>query len=289
MRKIIIIVVSILIVAIGILYSTFGFYRVDVNGEKTTVFVKRVDNGVAFMSILNAKPINCIHSGDLILYRDPLTIDVPITKRKIYLARVIATPGDVFYLEDGKVYLNNNELAETYPTYTYYRLSLETMVDTAKLSQYDVRDITILNDGKACDMICNEQTAEAIKADFSYIAIRKIVERDDKKDPDIFPSSPFFAWNKDNYGPMPMLKVGDVVDLTPRIAPMYRNIIYLFEGNDFQSDTYHVYINGSESDRYQACNNYFFILNDDRTNKRDSRQYGPIPESLIIGKISSNE
>ena len=31
--------------------------------------------------------------------------------------------------------------------------------------------------------------------------------------------------------------------------------------------------------------NYYFILNDDRTDKRDSRMYGPIPQEYIIGKV----
>ena len=75
------------------------------------------------------------------------------------------------------------------------------------------------------------------------------------------------------------------LNLHPRIAPIYKNIITLFEGNDFQSDTYHVRINQQEVSEFVPQKNYYFILNDDRTDKRDSRMYGPIPAEYIIGKV----
>ena len=173
-----------------------------------------------------------------------------------------------------------------------YEVGSSTKVDSVKvdfdaiLSKYDVRIGEVLNGGKACEFVCSETEFEKIKSSEKvFSSCRKIIDRDDWKDVDIFPSSAFFAWNKDNFGPMYLPKQGDTLNLHPRIAPIYKNIITLFEGNDFQSDTYHVRINQQDVNEFVPQKNYYFILNDDRTDKRDSRMYGPIPEEYIIGKV----
>ncbi|MCF0207002.1 MAG: S26 family signal peptidase [Bacteroidales bacterium] len=160
------------------------------------------------------------------------------------------------------------------------------------LAVFDVEFCGTLNDGKACEFVCSRETFAQIEAknakDSLFSACRMIVDRDDWKDNDIFPSSEFFAWNKDNYGPIYLPLAGDTINLAPRTAPMYKNIITIFEGNDYQSDIYHVRVNQREVNEYVTQKNYYFLLNDDRTKKFDSRSFGPIPTEYIIGKISND-
>ena len=251
----------------------FGFYSVKCADGESNVFVRKTSS---------------IKIGDVVAYRYPLEFDTKLSSRDVYVSRVVGVPGDIVLIDDGILYRNNKEVAEDYTTYSRYRASVDSVkVDfVAILSKYDVRIGDVLNDGKACEFVCSESEFEKINAaekDFS--ACRKIIDRDDWKDVDIFPSSAFFAWNKDNFGPMYMPKSGDTLNLHPRIAPIYKNIITLFEGNDFQSDVYHVRINQQEVNEFVTKKDYYFILNDDRTYKYDSRMYGPIPAEYIIGKV----
>ena len=273
-KRIFIAIFIIAILAGGVAFwMMFGFYSVKCADGESSVFVRKT---------------NSIEIGDVVAYRYPLEFDTKLSSRDVYVSRVVGVPGDIVLIDDGILYKNNKEVAEDYTTYSRYRASVDSVkVDfVAILSKYDVRIGDVLNDGKACEFVCDEAEFEKIKAaekDFS--ACRKIIDRDDWKDVDIFPSSAFFAWNKDNFGPMYMPKSGDTLNLHPRIAPIYKNIITLFEGNDFQSDVYHVRINQQEVSEFVTKKDYYFILNDDRTYKRDSRMYGPIPAEYIIGKV----
>lgn len=255
-------------------YMMFGFYSVKASdGSENHVFVRKTSS---------------FDVGDVVAYRYPLEYDTKLSSRDVYVSRVVGIAGDIIMIDDGMLYRNNKQVAEDYDTYYRYRASVDSAsVDfKAILSKYEVRIGEMLNDGKACEFVCTEAEFEKIKnAEKCFSSCRKVVDRDDWKDVDIFPSSAFFAWNKDNFGPMYTPVAGDTLNFTPRIAPIYKNIITFFEGNDFQSDTYHVRINQLESSEYIAKKNYCFILNDDRTDKRDSRTYGPIPQEYIIGKV----
>jgi signal peptidase I len=273
-KRIFIAIFIIAILAGGVAFwMMFGFYSVKYADGESSVFVRKTSS---------------IKIGDVVAYRYPLEFDTKLSSRDVYVSRVVGVPGDIVLIDDGILYRNNKEVAEDYTTYSRYRASVDSVkVDfVAILSKYDVRIGDVLNDGKACEFVCSESEFEKINAaekDFS--ACRKIIDRDDWKDVDVFPSSAFLAWNKDNFGPMYMPKSGDTLNLHPRIAPVYKNIITLFEGNDFQSDVYHVRVNQQEVSEYVTKKGYYFILNDDRTDKRDSRMYGPIPAEYIIGKV----
>ncbi len=274
-KRILIAIFVVAILAGGVTFwLMFGFYSVKcADGSESSVFVRKTSS---------------IEIGDLVAYRYPLEFDTKLSSRDVYVSRVVGVPGDIVLIDDGVLYRNNKEVAENYTTYNRYRASVDSVkVDfEAILSKYDVRVGDVLNDGKACEFVCSEAEFEKIEAaekDFS--ACRKIIDRDDWKDLDVFPSSAFFAWNKDNFGPMYMPMSNDTLNLHPRIAPIYKNIITLFEGNDFQSDTYHVRINQQDVSEFVTKKDYYFILNDDRTDKRDSRIYGPIPAEYIIGKV----
>ena len=274
-KRILIAIIIVAIIAGGVVYwLMFGFYSVKcADGSESSVFVRKTSS---------------IEIGDVVAYRYPLEFDTKLSSRDVYVSRVVGVPGDIVLIDDGVLYRNNEEVKEDYATYSRYRASVDSVkVDfPAILSKYDVRIGDVLNDGKACEFVCTETEFEKIKSsEKQFSSCRKIIARNDWKDVDVFPSSDFFAWNMDNFGPMYMPKSGDTLNLHPRIAPIYKNIITLFEGKDFQSDTYHVRINQQEVSEFVPQKNYYFILNDDRTYKRDSRMYGPIPAEYIIGKV----
>jgi len=262
-----------LVAGVVIFFFMYGFYEVkNEDGTTTRIFVRKTSS---------------LEVGDLVAYRYPLEFDTELSSRDVCVSRIVGMSGDMILIHDGDLYRNNKKVSEDYDTYMRYRASVSSGDQDLKaiLSKYDVRIGYVLNDGKACEFVCTESEFRKIfdnEKDFE--SCRKIIDRDDWKDMDVFPSSAFFAWNKDNFGPMYLPKVGDTLKFSPQIAPMYKNIIN-FEGNDFQSDTYHVRINQHDAREYIATKNYCFVLNDDRTDKHDSRKYGPIPVDYIIGKV----
>ncbi len=276
-KKIIIgVIIAAFIAGGAVFFVMFGFYS-----------TKQADGTTDHIFVRKTKSLNI---GDLVAYRYPLKFDTKISDREIYVSRVVAMPGEIVLIDDAVLYRTGRVAVENYPTYMRYRASIDEESEKidfeAVLSKYDVRFERVLNDGKSCEFVCSNSEFEKITTQENcFSSCRMILERDDKKDTEIFPSSAFYAWNKDNFGPIYVPEVGDTLNFTPRVAPMYKNIITYFEGNDFQSDTYHVRINGQEAHEYVTTKKYYFILNDDRTQILDSRSYGPIAEEYIIGKV----
>ncbi len=97
----------------------------------------------------------------------------------------------------------------------------------------------------------------------------------------IFPS--FSDYNKDNYGPVRIPRKGDVVELNARTYPLYRDLI-ADEGHEVGMVGGRVFIDGMSQQRYTIGRNYYFAMGDNRDNSLDSRFWGFLPETDIVGK-----
>ncbi len=99
----------------------------------------------------------------------------------------------------------------------------------------------------------------------------------------IFPAGS--GWNADNYGPLVIPSKGDTLFLTPEVAKAYRTIIdrefgervVTIEGDD-------VLIKGEKADYYVLKENYFFMMGDNRDDSSDSRMWGLVPRSKVVGR-----
>ena len=97
----------------------------------------------------------------------------------------------------------------------------------------------------------------------------------------IFPA--MSDYNKDNYGPIHIPRKGDVVSLTQATLPLYRDLI-ADEGHTVSLVGDKVFIDGSAADRYTIGRNYYFAMGDNRDNSLDSRYWGFLPESDLVGQ-----
>ena len=101
-----------------------------------------------------------------------------------------------------------------------------------------------------------------------------------------FPQSNYFNWNKDYYGPIIIPQKEKTVQINPRNIALYKRIIEVYENNKLFIDGDKIIINGIETNSYTFKNNYYFVIDDNRDNAKDSRFWGFLPESHIIGTAS---
>jgi signal peptidase I len=97
----------------------------------------------------------------------------------------------------------------------------------------------------------------------------------------IFPGMSEF--NKDNYGPLHIPQKGDVIALTTKTLPVYRDLI-ADEGHTVSLVGNQVFIDGGAADHYTVGRNYYFAMGDNRDNSLDSRYWGFLPETDMVGQ-----
>lgn len=220
-------------------------------------------------------------------------VDKPIDKKSNYVKRTVAIPGDVFEIKDGDVWINGKK--EIYPVRaklqtSYIVITKPNIFSSAEefsatmYHQFGVTDPSyqVAKDTYIFTSLTND-VANALAANSSIVSVSRNVNNKGYN-PAIFPHSPAFAWNEDNYGPITIPAKGKAVDLTIENLPLYKSIITTYEHNTLEVKGTDIYINGQKVTSYTFAQDYYWMMGDNRHNSEDSRFWGFVPEDHIVGK-----
>lgn len=101
-----------------------------------------------------------------------------------------------------------------------------------------------------------------------------------------FPNDSLINWSIQDFGPLYLPKKGERIGMDERNTLLYRQLIEWEQRKPLAWKAGKVYLGDSLITGYRFRENYYFVCGDRVMNSRDSRYWGPLPESFIVGKAA---
>lgn len=255
-----------------------------------------------------------VERNDIVVFNYPDdSVHIAIDRKDAYVKRAVAVAGDVLEIKEGKLFINGKrelrkgdaEVQQAYNITTASQLNIPNLYKVfgfLPVKEYQTNsgyfyEFSGLTDKMVRELKENDEVLSVSKVkEFPghqdvkrYLDIAKSQElqqyvyTDKINEPySIFPLNK--NWNKDWYGPLRIPKKGDIIDLNEETLPMYQKLITEFEGNDMEVNNGQIIINGQVAKQYEVKQDYYFMMGDNRDASLDSRYFGFVPETHIVGK-----
>lgn len=225
-----------------------------------------------------------LERGDAVVFRDPLKDRAPMLRRPLLVKRLVALPGDTVEIRRGILFVNGTRrdgpegLTFSHLVRMREGADPETVVRRHGLPAESVRPGTLVQ-----ELPLNAALAHSLEADPEVVSVAPMRLASGAL-PQIFPYSPRYAWNGDDFGPLTVPRSGDTLLIDADNLPLYDRLISIYEGHRIGNSGDLLLLDGLPMKRYLVEQDYGFVLGDSRHFSADSRYWGFLPLDHIVGR-----
>ncbi|MCD6332087.1 MAG: hypothetical protein J7L89_02330 [Bacteroidales bacterium] len=227
-----------------------------------------------------------LHRQDMILYRNPGYHDLSIRKRELMASRLAGLPGDTVIVFNKILFINRDTVYDPPGARHEFRVVTDgNVINSDFLKKYTIQKPKLIADIGIYDLSMPRALSEPLGKTKGIKTVRETRQFIGDSSIDYYPPSPYYMWNRDQFGPLVVPAKGDTIQISIKTVDLYRDIIENFEGNEIEVDFRGVFINGKPAKHYVFKKDYYFILDDNRGRPNDSRVIGFIPQDHLYGRI----